>query len=56
MIPDFSPTCRRLTPGPGYLEALQEDNVSMLEQSDKQVLFITDVLPISSGRLRAQTY
>lgn len=21
VIPDFAPTCRRLTPGPGYLEA-----------------------------------
>ncbi|ERS98125.1 uncharacterized protein SPSK_06119 [Sporothrix schenckii 1099-18] len=27
LIPDFSPNCRRLTPGPGYLEALAEDNV-----------------------------
>jgi cation diffusion facilitator CzcD-associated flavoprotein CzcO len=28
--PDFSPGCRRLTPGPGYLEALIEDNVSFI--------------------------
>lgn len=27
MVPDFSPNCRRLTPGPGYLEAITEDNV-----------------------------
>lgn len=27
VMPDFSVTCRRLTPGPGYLEALQEENV-----------------------------
>ena len=27
MIPDFGVACRRLTPGPGYLEALCEDNV-----------------------------
>lgn len=27
-VPDFSPNCRRLTPGPGYLEALTEDNVN----------------------------
>lgn len=26
--PSFSPGCRRLTPGPGFLEALVEDNVS----------------------------
>jgi len=25
--PDFSPGCRRLTPGPGFLEALCEENV-----------------------------
>ncbi|RDW77901.1 FAD protein [Coleophoma crateriformis] len=30
MIPDFSPNCRRLTPGPGYLEALTEDNVNYI--------------------------
>jgi cation diffusion facilitator CzcD-associated flavoprotein CzcO len=28
--PDFSPFCRRLTPGPGYLEALVEDNVDFI--------------------------
>lgn len=27
VIPKFSVGCRRLTPGPGYLEALCEDNV-----------------------------
>ncbi|KAF1847901.1 FAD/NAD(P)-binding domain-containing protein [Cucurbitaria berberidis CBS 394.84] len=27
IIPDFAPNCRRLTPGPGYLEALTADNV-----------------------------
>ena len=26
LVPDFSPNCRRLTPGPGYLEAITEDN------------------------------
>jgi cation diffusion facilitator CzcD-associated flavoprotein CzcO len=30
IVPDFSPSCRRLTPGPGYLEALTEDNVSFI--------------------------
>lgn len=30
MRPDFPPGCRRLTPGPGYLEALVEDNVDFV--------------------------
>jgi len=29
-IPDFPPFCRRPTPGPGYLEALTEENVSYI--------------------------
>jgi cation diffusion facilitator CzcD-associated flavoprotein CzcO len=28
--PSFAPGCRRLTPGPGFLEALVEDNVSYI--------------------------
>ncbi|CAJ0543871.1 Ff.00g039680.m01.CDS01 [Fusarium sp. VM40] len=31
MIPDFSPHCRRLTPGPGYLEALTENNLEYIQ-------------------------
>jgi cation diffusion facilitator CzcD-associated flavoprotein CzcO len=30
IVPDFPPNCRRLTPGPGYLEALTEANVSFI--------------------------
>ncbi|ROT36081.1 4-hydroxyacetophenone monooxygenase [Sodiomyces alkalinus F11] len=30
LIPDFSPHCRRLTPGPGYLEAITSDNVDYI--------------------------
>lgn len=30
LIPSFSPGCRRLTPGPGYLESLTESNVSFI--------------------------
>ena len=30
MLPDFPPLCKRLTPGPGYLEALVEDNVHVI--------------------------
>lgn len=31
MVPDFSPNCRRLTPGPGYLEAIGQDNVDYIQ-------------------------
>ena len=30
LIPNFAPGCRRLTPGPGFLEALTEDNVDFI--------------------------
>ena len=30
MLPDFPPLCRRLTPGPGYLEALTAPNVVVI--------------------------
>ncbi|KAF2789860.1 FAD/NAD(P)-binding domain-containing protein [Melanomma pulvis-pyrius CBS 109.77] len=30
LLPAFSPGCRRLTPGPGYLEALTQDNVAFV--------------------------
>ncbi|KAK3385967.1 hypothetical protein B0H63DRAFT_395603 [Podospora didyma] len=30
IVPDFSPNCRRLTPGPGYLEAISEPNVEYI--------------------------
>lgn len=32
LVPDFGPNCRRLTPGPGYLEALQEPNVEFIRE------------------------
>ena len=31
--PDFAPGCRRLTPGPGYLESLVEDNVDFVRDT-----------------------
>lgn len=31
LVPDFPPNCRRLTPGPGYLEALTKQNVSFIQ-------------------------
>ncbi|VUC32890.1 unnamed protein product [Clonostachys rosea] len=30
LLPSFPPGCRRLTPGPGYLEALLQDNVQFI--------------------------
>ncbi|VUC34755.1 unnamed protein product [Clonostachys rosea] len=30
LLPSFPPGCRRLTPGPGYLDALLEDNVRFI--------------------------
>jgi cation diffusion facilitator CzcD-associated flavoprotein CzcO len=36
LIPDFAPHCRRLTPGPGYLESLTEDNVKLVKTPIKR--------------------
>jgi len=36
LIPDFAPHCRRLTPGPGYLEALTKDNISFIRSPISQ--------------------
>lgn len=30
LVPSFPPACRRLTPGPGYLEALTDDKVDLI--------------------------
>ena len=37
LVPEFSPHCRRLTPGPGYLEALTKDNVSFIQTPIKRI-------------------
>ncbi|KAJ7040263.1 hypothetical protein C8F04DRAFT_1254024 [Mycena alexandri] len=37
LIPDFAIGCRRLTPGPGYLEALCQDNVDFIATEVKQI-------------------
>ncbi|PAV15532.1 FAD NAD-binding domain-containing [Pyrrhoderma noxium] len=37
LMPSFSVTCRRLTPGPGYLEAIQEDNVDFVPMLIKRI-------------------
>lgn len=31
LIPDFAPHCRRLTPGPGYLESLTKENIELVK-------------------------
>ncbi|KAI4628044.1 hypothetical protein J4E80_002180 [Alternaria sp. BMP 0032] len=36
LIPDFAPHCRRLTPGPGYLESLTEANVELVKSPIKR--------------------
>ena len=36
LVPDFSANCRRPTPGPGYLEALSEDNVHYIQTPIKR--------------------
>ena len=38
LLPSFSVGCRRLTPGPGYLEALVEDNVDFVNTPIRKCL------------------
>jgi cation diffusion facilitator CzcD-associated flavoprotein CzcO len=47
IIPDFSPNCRRLTPGPGYLEALTQENVNFIQTPIKS--FTTDGIVTIDG-------
>ncbi|KAI1090357.1 hypothetical protein F5B19DRAFT_484626 [Rostrohypoxylon terebratum] len=46
LIPDYPPLCKRLTPGPGYLEALVEPHVTVISQSiasvDAEAIITTD--------------
>ncbi|ETI27954.1 hypothetical protein G647_00403 [Cladophialophora carrionii CBS 160.54] len=37
LIPDFPPLCKRLTPGPGYLEALVADNVNVIADKIERI-------------------
>ena len=37
LLPTFPPLCKRLTPGPGYLEALTADNVSVIPKAIAEV-------------------
>ncbi|KAI4650942.1 hypothetical protein J4E93_003299 [Alternaria ventricosa] len=48
LIPDFAPHCRRLTPGPGYLESLTEANVELVKSPIKR--FTTLGIETTDGR------
>ena len=48
IVPDFAPGCRRLTPGKGYLEALTEDNVEVV--NDPIVEITESGVKLASGR------
>ncbi|KAL1852735.1 hypothetical protein VTK73DRAFT_9174 [Phialemonium thermophilum] len=54
LIPSFSPGCRRLTPGTGFLEALCEDNVEVLTAAggnDDRIATVTETgVRLASGR------
>lgn len=48
MSPSFAVGCRRLTPGPGYLEALVEDNVDFI--SDNIASINSDGIALENGK------
>ncbi|KAK5020752.1 hypothetical protein LTS07_011450 [Exophiala sideris] len=50
VMPDWSPGCRRLTPGPGYLEACCEPNVDYIFTPIKRVH--TDSIETEDGKKR----
>lgn len=49
LIPSFAPGCRRLTPGPGYLEALTEDNVQVVHDNIRGV--VASGVEVEDGRI-----
>ncbi|KAH7350443.1 hypothetical protein BKA66DRAFT_563373 [Pyrenochaeta sp. MPI-SDFR-AT-0127] len=50
LLPSFEPACRRLTPGPGYLEALVEDNVNFIPVAIHEI--VEDGIITTDGRKR----
>jgi len=50
MEPQWPPGCRRLTPGPGYLEALCEDNVDFIHDKIKRI--VPEGIETVDGKLR----
>ncbi|KAK6345752.1 hypothetical protein TWF718_007659 [Orbilia javanica] len=51
LVPPFPPACRRLTPGPGYLEALVQENVNFI--SDQISHVTSDGLVTADGTARS---
>ncbi|KAF3202707.1 hypothetical protein TWF191_004845 [Orbilia oligospora] len=51
LLPPFPPACRRLTPGPGYLEAIAKDNVNFI--SDEISYVTPDGLVAADGTARS---
>ncbi|KAL1864437.1 hypothetical protein Daus18300_007669 [Diaporthe australafricana] len=49
LIPDFPLGTRRMTPAPGYLEALRKDNVEVVVGDIKR--FVSDGIEMSSGEV-----
>ncbi|CAJ2513112.1 Uu.00g012310.m01.CDS01 [Anthostomella pinea] len=50
LVPDFSPHCRRLTPGPGYLEAITKANCDYVQMGIRR--FTKNGIETVDGRLR----
>ncbi|KKA24407.1 Cyclohexanone monooxygenase [Rasamsonia emersonii CBS 393.64] len=50
LVPDFAVGCRRLTPGPGYLEALVEKNVAFIPTRIREV--VHDGIVTEDGKKR----
>ncbi|OJJ04826.1 hypothetical protein ASPVEDRAFT_31261 [Aspergillus versicolor CBS 583.65] len=48
LLPSFAPACRRLTPGPGYLEALTDDKVDVI--SSPIVKIVEDGVVTEDGK------
>ncbi|CBF78087.1 hypothetical protein AN8757.2 [Aspergillus nidulans FGSC A4] len=48
LLPTFAPACRRLTPGPGYLEALTDDKVDVI--SNPIVKIVEDGIVTEDGQ------
>jgi hypothetical protein len=48
ILPSFAVGCRRLTPGPGYLEALVEDNVDFISDPISEI--VPEGIVLETGR------
>ena len=52
LIPDFPVACRRLTPGPGFLEALASDNVNFINVTENSIVRVTpEGVELASGEV-----